>query len=123
MIVSVTDLKVLAMRVRAGVKLLDKKIPNWRKIIKRHEAQFDFESGDHCVLGTLKHFSGRMRVLRQKAAEKNTSHIMCFVRASERLLPGAKHDETLAKNYGFNWFNKDTEADVLDALWRAEIGI
>ena len=57
----------LAKCVRRGVRRLDKKIPNWRTVMRQHIGEYDFKNGEHCVLGTLEHYSGRMQVLKRRA--------------------------------------------------------
>jgi hypothetical protein len=115
------NLTDIALRIKRGVKLLDRKVPRWRTVLRVHEDQFDFRDGDHCVLGTLEHFSGQMRVLGKKAASQEDH---TFDRALARL--GVANDSDY---YGFDgavgdWNAGDddyhNELDTLDALWRAE---
>lgn len=114
------DLLETAKRVKRGVKPLDKKVPNWRQVLRKHQDQFDFADGDHCVLGTLEHYSGRMRVLRAKNRAA-TKEVFTFTRAALAL--GITDEDT--DLYGFDWDSQDLENryDVriaLGVLWRAE---
>ena len=105
-----------ARRVRAGVRLLDKKIPGWRHVLRRHVEQFDFADGDHCVLGTLEHYSGRMKVLARKHREHDD-----YSRFDSALKALGIKDEV---GFGFDCANRfqgwEEEGALLDALWRAE---
>lgn len=113
------ELIEIVRRVKRGVRLLDRKIPNWRQVLRKHQDQYDFRDGDHCVLGTLEHFSGRMRVLKakNKADEKED---YTFGKAYVAL--GLKSGES--EQLGFDWTsqynNEELEIVALDALWRAE---
>lgn len=116
------DLLPLAKAVKRGVKLLDRKVPNWRQVLRKHRYQFDFSDGAHCVLGTLEHHSGRLAVLkkRQKVSPLGWSSSGSFSRARQALsLTSAD-----AYLHGFDYSNRElnkTDAMVaLDALWRAE---
>lgn len=117
------DIAAIARRVKRGVRLLDKKIPDWRQILRKHRTEFDFRDGDHCVLGTLEHYSGRMRVLK---ARVRTQTDYPFGRALDALkLRGDNRDV----DFGFDGEihsdydrddDRDDEMTTLDALWRAE---
>jgi hypothetical protein len=114
----------LAQRVKKGVKLLDKHIPNWRRTIKAHKDQFDFMDGDCCVLGTLEHYNGRMRVLK---ARKGVRDHYRFTAALKALGVDRSSD------YGFDIDRRlsdptlegqqSRQYDILTALWKAEIGL
>lgn len=115
----------LAQRVKKGVKLLDKRIPNWRRTIKKHKDQFDFTNGECCVLGTLEHYNGRMRVLK---ARKQINDAHPFL-AATKALGGIEPRE-----YGFDVDSRLTDPtladnqhakqyEILTALWKAEIGL
>lgn len=109
------DIYDIATRVKRGVKLLDKKVPNWRLILRKNREQFNFADGSCCVLGTLEHFSGRMRVL--KAKRDVPSYEPPFSRAIQAL------GIVSSKDYGFDWsrMNDGEEGkEALTALWRAE---
>ncbi len=116
------DFKAIAKRMKRGVRLLDRKIPNWRLVLRKHEYQFDFTDGECCVLGTLEHYSGRMRVLRER---QKSDPGYRYGRAIEALHLDKAGQDTLhgfeaaaSSMYTPNDF--DQERDVLDALWRAE---
>jgi hypothetical protein len=118
------DLLNLAHRVKKGVKLLDRKVPNWRSILKNHESQFDFADGECCVLGTLEHYSGRMRVLKKRVHITDSEN--AFGKAAETLrISGDTAD------YGFDGqpahgdfdLSYQTQVKMLSDLWKAEIGI
>lgn len=40
-------------RVKRGAAFLDRKVPGWRRVLRRHEDTFDICQSDCCVLGTL----------------------------------------------------------------------
>ena len=123
----------LAAKMRRGVALLDKKIPNWRAIVRRHRHQFDFSKGDCCVLGTLEHYSGRMRVLEKKHGVKRREGRMAFetFTAAARAL-GLNGGRTIdahgfdADDYKDDFsdgkLKRQRDLDILSALWRAEAG-
>jgi hypothetical protein len=103
-------------RVQRGIKLLDRKVPRWRQLLRRHEDEFDFTNGEFCVLGTLEHYSKRMKQLRTLSARRNFDG--SFNRAYGRL--GIKEP---AADYGFDMGQSSSgeiSYPVLDALWRAE---
>lgn len=121
-------------RVKAGVALLDKKIPNWRTTIRKHRRQFDFQDSEHCVIGTLEHYSGRLRQLKTKF--KFDGNEFAFDRGLKLLKASAalhgfdvEGGVNRVTKYGYSSPGSDTlvtasdEYEVLDALWRAEIGI
>lgn len=104
----------MARRVKAGVRLLDRKIPNWRTVLRRHEDEFDFADGSHCVLGTLEHYSGRMRTLIARRQAKQEPDP--FWRAAKALGVEAREEDL-----GFEAEDVRTkERDMLAELWRAE---
>lgn len=121
------ELLELAKRVKRGVRLLDKKVPNWRAVLRRHEGQYDFADGDHCVLGTLEHFSGRMRVLRERGLDPDRTK-NAYVVAAARLgiwnEADRTTDDSTPAQCGFDAVDleatRDADRNVLDALWRAE---
>lgn len=116
------DILELARSVKRGVKLLDKKIPNWRQVMRKYEDQFNFADGECCILGTLEHHSGRLQVLNQrKAAAADPED--AYRRAAARLGLNIEADED--ELYGFNVTTDaydDSEAVMGDIgdLWRAE---
>lgn len=114
-----TDLFELAQAVKRGVKLLDRKIPRWRTVLRKHADEFDFASGDHCVLGTLEAHSARMKMLIRKkgCSRKYTT----FGRAVLALDLGGGADE----KHGFDVpdstvLEEQEQYRTLGALWRAE---
>lgn len=109
---SVGSVGTAVQRVKRGIKLLEKKIPNWRTVLRRHEDQFDFADGAHCVLGTLEHYSKRMKQLPLTEREKFRD---TFDRAYTRL----GIDNPAA--YGFDSAESEgVSPQLLDTLWRAE---
>jgi hypothetical protein len=126
------ELFEVAKRVRKGAQLLDKKFgPGWRKVLQKHEDEFDFKDGDHCVLGTLEHHYGKMRRLKIKGSP-DIKELGGFFTALNRLRIEHRDEE-----YGFNrttpgWNDsesletfeqaKRTEWAMLSDLWRAEFG-
>lgn len=116
----------IARRVRKGAQLLDKKFgPGWRKVLQKHEGDFDLKEGEHCVLGTLEHHYGKMRALRPKS--KVDAELGGFFVAINRLRIKGQDEE-----YGFNavtpwggkeaWERREAEWAALSDLWRAEFG-
>lgn len=105
----------LAKRVKRGVRLLDEKIPNWRRTMKRHAATFNLSSVDHCVLGTLEHYNGRMRVLHAKRA-KGQSKGYC----TGKVVLGIGNRS--GRDFGFDagGIHAGDEFRTLSDLWRAE---
>lgn len=119
----------LAKRVRKGVALLDKKVPNWRKVMRKNDETFNIRNGECCILGTLEH----KRALRKlgKPMSSRFYRDNGYERA-ERIL----HIE--GSDYGFNTIdeedlidledpeqsydeiNDDAQFEVLQELWRAE---
>jgi hypothetical protein len=51
--------------VARGAKLLDDRLPGWRKVMKEH-SDFRISDLECCVLGTLEHYHGRLKVMRSK---------------------------------------------------------
>ena len=106
------DLCAIAKRVRAGVRQLDKKIPTWRRTLRRHGQDFDFRNSDCCVLGTLG--SHTKEAQRRRAATDSA-----FEAALAELT--GRTDMDTARRYGFEQSSIGAgEYDALDALWRAE---
>jgi len=103
-------------RVRRGVALLDQKVPNWRRTMRKHQDQYNFADGDFCVLGTLEHFNGRLHTLRKRKAESVWSTQDRMTRAQYRL--GIDH----SSHFGFCWRtgHQDIEGPLLAELWRQE---
>jgi hypothetical protein len=120
------NLLAIASRVKAGAKLLDKKLPGWRNVVKRHQDQFDFANGDYCVLGTLEHYSGKMRVLKARKGKDAQQPDNRFGNAATAL--GISGDAAV---YGFDGgsVGDDTclsyseQLPILSDLWKAEIGL
>lgn len=116
----------IAKRVRRGAALLDKRIPNWRTIMRKHVAQYDFADGDCCVLGTLEHHSGILRTIKSNKARQ-----LAEDGVSRHTVAAAKLGIN-AREYGFDNvggvddlprdpFNpKQHSSKVLHALWLAE---
>lgn len=120
------ELLEIAKRVKRGVRLLDKKVPNWRRTLREHEDQYDFANGDCCVLGTLEHYNGRLRVLSAKRAKNGDYPFGRAVRAVG--LKVNDDDDSCADEatqHGFDAIDGgggsyEDEIATLDALWRAE---
>lgn len=117
------DLFDLASRVKRGVRLLDKKVPEWRQIIRRHANTLDLADGDFCVLGTLEHHSARMRQLHAKRVAGMDD--ADYHRALDRL-------GIIGSAYGFTapgpggGYDDETENDqfrALTDLWKIEAGL
>lgn len=96
-------------KFKRGVKLLDKKVPKWRTILRKHKDQFVFKDGDHCVLGTLEHHVGKLRVA---AAKYGNSYGSGY----NRLV--AMWNLGWGNSYGFD--SPSAYYPLLTALWRAE---
>jgi len=118
------DLLVLAKRVKRGAQLLDRKFPQWRRVMRKHEHDFDIEDGECCILGTLEHKLGKLRVLAEKNATSSNN-------AYERALKVLKLNRGNADaEHGFDvsterdlWGNVNSNNDQyaqLSDLWRAE---
>lgn len=111
------DVFEIAKRVKKGAKLLDKKVPKWRSILRKHKDQFDFADGDCCVLGTLEHYNGLKALGRTPDPFDDR-----FNRAAHRL---NLHGKTF--DYGFDFmedgFRNSEEISTLNALWRAEFEV
>ncbi len=120
----------IVARVKRGVRVLDRKVPNWRTVLRKHQKQYDFRSGEHCVLGTLEHHAGRMRVLKKRLdadtlpgytfgdaeATLGVSSTDCGFDAVEfKALPRLTDAEIAVHKAA-----EQQEYDILDALWRAE---
>ncbi len=101
----------MRQRVNHGVKLLDEKVPGWRRTIRNNREQYDFKRGSCCVLGTLEHFNGMFQTIRASGADSTEA----FLRAKARL---GIHN---ASNYGFDWGNEYgdgiKESDELAKIW------
>ena len=110
----------IARCVKAGARFLDKKIPNWRSVLRKHSDEFDFADGEHCVLGTLEHYSGRMRVLKARGL-KNSNY--AFTRAYTKL---GIEDRVAGLGFDYNdtedgWSDEHANnTKIFNALWRAE---
>lgn len=106
-------LRNAAAAVKRGARLLDKKLPQWRKAMRRHADEFNLGHPEYCVLGTLEHYSG-LRRLNTRAVQKGNLE-NAFGRALRRL--GCRD----AEGHGFD---KASHANYpeLAALWRAEFG-
>lgn len=111
-------------RVQRGAMLLDRKVPNWRTVMKKNKQQFNFKDGECCVLGTLEHFAGRMRVLRKKHAEREQHRGRFMVAAARLGLETSLIRFNSVKDYGFCWSTSggqdSPESRLLDLLWREE---
>ena len=107
----------LAQSVKRGVRLLDRKVPRWRRVMREHQDQYDFKDGEHCILGTLEHFSGRMAVLKKRGQvvddyAYNRGRLALGLRElSDAVVCGFDAPESDAR---------DHERAVLHDLWRAE---
>lgn len=122
-LVSANLIAGLYARVRKGVALLDKRVPNWRRTMRKQVGQYNFMEGDHCVLGTLEHYNGRMQVIRKRTIAKEEqeqgSHDS-MSRATKRL---RIHGES--QKFGFCWggTGREIEGPILHALWREEFRV
>lgn len=117
----------LAMRIKRGAALLDRKAPGWRRIMRKHEQEFHIQDGSCCILGTLEHYNG-LRHLKLRAVDKEDNYR--FTRALNRLKLHDHNDEL----HGFdavpyhrrNGALADLEDgnsemyDAMQALWKAE---
>ena len=115
-----------ARRVKRGARFLDKKIPNWRSVLRKHSDEFDFADGEFCVLGTLEHYSGRMRELAKKRNADDLNGR--FIRAIH-ILGLEDKDEALGFDVPLNTYEEYDEDGTNEAvtafaqfseLWRAE---
>jgi hypothetical protein len=112
----------IAKRVKRGVRLLDKKIPNWRAVLRKHKDQFNFGNSAHCVLGTLEHFSGQMQTLKARIGltQHDDAEYASYTNARKALKLRMYEDE----DYGFDACHQDerrgAEINTLSDLWRAE---
>ncbi len=110
-----------AAAVKRGARLLDKKVPKGRNIMRKHEADCWLLDPEQCVLGTLEHFSGLKRLQTAKVKkymdQPHRSDTNAYERALIRL--GLDPDRTeLAEDRGFN--RNELSFEELEALWRAE---
>lgn len=114
-------LTIGALAVKRGAKLLDKVLPRWRAVMRKHEDEFDLSDPDYCVLGTLEHHSA---LKRRRPKQKIEEDDFGYFAAVRRL--GIAHDVTdLGFEAGTNGMNDPTyncglTYQELDALWRAE---
>lgn len=106
------DLLDLAKKVKRGSRLLDRKLPSWRRVMQKHRDQFNFADPQFCVLGTLKHHLGRARVLRKQAGSSEAGY--------HGLLQALRLDR--GSEHGFDWSGSvdDATGDTLALLWRTE---
>jgi hypothetical protein len=114
------DLLTLAKNVKRGAKLLDRRFPHWRQVMRKHATTFRLSDGDHCILGTLEHRVGRLKVLAARTAKPYDSG---FNRASKALgLAGdgktAQHGFDITPELSTEGVNN--QYSQLEALWRAE---
>lgn len=110
-------MKQMVARVQKGVALLDKKIPNWRTVIRQHRRSFDFHDYEHCVIGTLEHYAGQMAVLRRQLKQDGDT---------VKFNAAVKFLKANAVRHGFDGgkgASNTEELDILDVLWRGEIGL
>ena len=102
--------------VRRGARLLDKHLPHWRRVMRKHDADFNITNGDYCVLGTLEHRSGLRRLRKHGTTEKTETG---YHSALKRL----RISEERASEFGFDTTSDGAltgSATELEALWRAE---
>ena len=102
--------------VRRGARVLDKMLPYWRRVMRKHDATFNFADGDFCVLGTLEHRSGLRRLRKHGTTEKTETG---YHSALKRL----RISEERASEFGFDTTSDGAltgSATELEALWRAE---
>ena len=118
----------LAKRVKKGAALLDKKVPGWRKTMRRHDDTFNIGSGKCCVLGTLEH----ARALRKLGASKTEVKERLKLLAGEPSTAyyiGATRLGIDGEDYGFepplseeetDWNANEEAWAFLQDLWKAE---
>jgi hypothetical protein len=115
----------LVKAVRRGVKLLDKKVPHWRKVMAKYREQFNFHDSDHCIVGTLSHHTAALRL---KANEEAFSAGVRKLTEGEPLVGSTLFARAghYAGHYGFNIgaardVDSATQMSALQALWEAEL--
>lgn len=116
------DLLTTAKAVKRGARLLDKKVSGWRKTLKKHASTFNISNADCCILGTLEHYNGRMRVLNARRVRTNNEG--GYFRGLVRLRISTEDE---AKNFGFlsdrvalPEGGSASNTTDLQTLWRAE---
>ena len=107
--------KILVQRVKRGVRLLDRKVPNWRRVMRRYQDRFNLNDANSCVLGILDNHSSQMRML---AKRMKVTGIPNFYRAlrSLDLMAGFGESHGFSSSFDIS----GSESDSLQALWRAE---
>lgn len=111
------ELLDIAKRVKRGVRLLDRRIPNWRAIMRKHRADFNIGDPECCILGTLEHHVGRLKVLR--ARRKVIPADFTAYHSAARSL----RIEAVTREHGFErtaGAENIEEYRTLQALWLAE---
>jgi hypothetical protein len=115
----------MAQRVKRGVRFLDRKVPMWRRVMRKHDSEFDLSDGDHCVLGTLEHRVGKLRV----AARKLHTPLECDNGFGRLARLFGIYDNTTELGFDYKTYvmwalDEDEQAEQqyrdLQALWRAE---
>lgn len=109
----------LAQRVKRGVRLLDKKVPGWRKVLYRHRDSFDLSDGACCVLGTLEHHSARMKALHRSRVKGMDGADYAWAVRRLNLEFGRIYGFDVEGPFTFESERKQQYADLND-LWRAE---
>lgn len=124
--------KELAARVKRGARLLDKKVPNWRTTMRKHADTFRLNSPRLCILGTLEHYNGRMKVLKARGADLSDMQLGGYYMALRRL---HLDENTTSKALAFNFSSfgmcetfpslqepqgRTAAWDVLQGLWEVE---
>ena len=109
-------------RVRRGAQFLDKIVPEWRKVLRRHAKHLELGNGEQCVLGTLEHYSKQMQNLNRKRLSADMTEAD-YSRAVERL----NLVQEKAVHLGFDVrYQSGVPRDLVDyqalnAAWQAEI--
>lgn len=115
--ISTGELGTLAAAVKRGAELLDKKLPGWRKVMRRHRSRFVFSDCNSCVLGTLGNHDPRVRKLADRAK------LEAFRAGLKFLTKSTGHAR--AHDFGFDSprdlpHNLEDYYPALHALWQAE---
>ena len=109
-------------RFKRGVKVLDRKYPRWRTVLRKHKDTFDFTDRKYCVLGTL---GTHTKLKRQQATRDAFNRALKFL-TGDSGSGGAADRPTAPWRYGFDWNGKFASSRgedklLLTALWQAEI--
>lgn len=112
-------------RVKQGAAFLDRKVPGWRRVLRRHEDTFDICQSDCCVLGTLAaHPPKALRAQLKAPYSARLSWDYCDMLvaldlATDTSTPSLLRSEKRTTSLGF--LTEDSlEHFLMDILWRAE---